>query len=45
MKNGIIIYSGREGSSPLVWSLEKHIKIIRPFFEELDDKNSNSYLT
>jgi hypothetical protein len=28
-----------------VWSLEKHIKIIRPFFEELDDKNSNSYLT
>lgn len=39
MKNVVVIYSGREGSSAIVSSLGKHSKISLPIFEHMDFSN------
>lgn len=39
MKNVVIIYSGREGSSAIVSSLGKHSQISLPIFEHMDYAN------
>lgn len=38
-RHAVICYNGREGSSPIVWSLSRHPKIRTPLFEELDEAN------
>jgi hypothetical protein len=39
MKNIVVIYIGREGSSAIVSSLGKHSKINLPIFEHMDFSN------